>query len=374
MLNIKNISEEISSSTKKELPLYFPSPIYYSLYAAIRFSILLSAPNTYPWFYSNFIQLRFDEEKFQDQLQYDDEKVRKSGLSDHILHIFPIDEMKKNHKGASFYLDEITLDNSMFDFNEKTLISEIVNYINNGFYITTHIDVSKMPGTRYYNEIPTVHSVLIYAYDLEDQCFKHIDFNENGSISILRLSFKDFLDSFFSDSVPESQRIKKMKSIYYVTLWKINKDYNFIFNINNVKQLLSDYLNSENTSIKYSLFIPEKKGIYGIKVYDSIIRYIQITSSMNELIDYRVFHVLYEHKKIMTYRLEYLESIGNLDRDLRLSQKFSIIEKKANNLRNLAMKYIYTKERYILDLIITELNEICFQEKPIIEECIKNCH
>jgi len=370
MLDIKNITQEVTNENYKELPLYFPSPIYYSLYAAIRFSILLTSEKTYPWFYSNFIQLRFDNEIFENQLQYDNEKKRKLGFPDHILHIYPIEVMKKDYKGASLFFDEINLNSNIFQFKKETLISEMVDYLNNGYYITTHLDVSKLPGTRYYNGIPTVHSVLIYAYDLEEKCFKHTDFQNNGSMTIIKIDFEDFINAFFSDSVPESQRIEKMRSKYYLGLCKINDENTFSFDVESIKLLLSDYLNASNTSKRYNLLLPEKRGIYGVEVYNAIIKYIKTTSSLNDMIDYRVFHVIYEHKKMMTCRFEYFESIGILDSDLNISKKFSAVEKKANDLRNLVLKYTYTKEKNILNLIISELNEICSQERPIIAECI----
>ena len=64
-MELNKISEIIKTEDRIELPLYFSPPLCYTLYGAVRLSIILSNPVTHDWFYSNFIQLHFAKKKQQ---------------------------------------------------------------------------------------------------------------------------------------------------------------------------------------------------------------------------------------------------------------------------------------------------------------------
>ena len=51
--------------------------------------------------------------------------------------------------------------------------------------------------------------------------------------------------------------------------------------------------------------------VYGSRVYDSIIDDLTQRSDMN-FVDYRVFHMLYEHNKCLQSRMEWLVQHGNM--------------------------------------------------------------
>lgn len=83
----KNISSEV------KLPIVFPPPIYYALFAADKLSIIMNNPSAMNWIYNNFIQLVF----YTDNLKNIDPHT-------HYLSIWPIDLMKIDQRGGNLFL------------------------------------------------------------------------------------------------------------------------------------------------------------------------------------------------------------------------------------------------------------------------------
>jgi hypothetical protein len=359
MLDINNIKKGIVRDNYRKLPIYYPSPIYYALYAALRFSMILSNPNTYSWFYSNFIQLSFDYELFE-----------QPGDTNHAFHIYPVDDMKNHHKGASLVLDEIFLNDDVFDFNQEAIIEHIIEWINKDYYVITHVDVSKVPGTKYYNKSPLFHSLGIYGYDLENKCFKHMDFNSNGDFSEIDVTFKCFIDAFFSNDIDDSVRIQKSKSKHYFFLYKVNNDINFKLDLDTIMDSMYDYLNSINTAKKNRLILPERKGVYGLGVYETLGKSIKLTADKYEKIDYRSFHALYEHKKLMVERLKHLETVSLIDSTFQFSKKYEVIERMVAKLRMDVLRYSITKDNYSIGGMQRLLNDIYIKEKVIVSDIL----
>lgn len=103
---------------------------------------------------------------------------------------------------------------------------------------------------------------------------------------------------------------------------------------------LGDYINSRDSlhKIEFSYQEHNKGVLYGLNFYDYVIENICIEKKS---IDIRPFHILYNHKRLMKIRLEYLFSRNIYDNDeiSRLLLQNDELINKSKLIRNLAIKY-----------------------------------
>ena len=91
------------------------------------------------------------------------------------------------------------------------------------------------------------------------------------------------------------------------------RDIEYGLDISKIKRDLNDYLYSVNSTNKYQNGVRLGHNIkeYGMACYNNIV---EVTSLKND-IDIRPFHVLYDHKKLMKNRVEYLISQKIINKD-----------------------------------------------------------
>lgn len=86
-------------------------------------------------------------------------------------------------------------------------------------------------------------------------------------------------------------------------------------------------------------------------------------------LDVRAFHLLWEHKKLMSLRLEFLYQ-KNLIREHSYVEEYKKIEKEMLLIRNNALKYNLVKDTKILDWIDSKLFSSTETEKEILEAIV----
>ncbi|KWX81043.1 hypothetical protein AMQ84_01250, partial [Paenibacillus riograndensis] len=126
--------------------------------------------------------------------------------------------------------------------------------------------------------------------------------------------------------------------------------------------LLRDYLYERDTSNRYRAFEGPLPGsddrTWGLEVYSSLIRAInQIKISPVTL---RSLHALYEHKRLMTMRVNYLYSNKFIESSSKLIGFFEQIENESLLIRNLFIKYSLNDnfERANLTARLTEVRNL----------------
>lgn len=174
----------------RQLEICFPPPIYYSLHAAKTLAIILAQDRNWEWFYSNFIQVSFYNDYYKNP-------------ANHAFHIYPVNETRPGHFAASQFLVEKHFDQRVFNFKHESFIDNIVEYINQGFYVSCIADVSKIKGTRYEKHLFCAHGVLVTGYNMSCETFKILDFDVNEKISIIDVSFTDYKEAYFSSKLEQ---------------------------------------------------------------------------------------------------------------------------------------------------------------------------
>lgn len=308
-------------------------------YLAYPLSILSSDNQYLPWFYSNFIQLSCNRDYKHIDLDF-----YRYGVS--LYPMYPSIELYKIPR------DYQNITNKHF----PEFICDCIE--KNNIYFFIHVDEYFIPRRSGYKKKHGDHDILVFGFDRQNQLFNVVGYTDNGVYEETTVEFYELEKAFKACTSQEA---------IYMLNRKTNT--NFRFDVNLVLELLKEYYNSTNTSEKYSLFDnPASSTAFGIEVYS----YIKKSLLLNDEIDIRYFHLLWEHKKCMTLRLDYMNGEQNIQINQTLIDKYKQIEQETLILRNVLLKYKLKKQSLLKKKSIELLNQIEFKEKKVLGELINN--
>lgn len=346
---IKNYGSEV------KLPIVFPPPIYYSLFAADKLAIILNNKSAINWLYNNFIQLVF----YVDNL-----KVKVPNT--HYLSVWPIDLMKIDQRGANFFLREHVINNNVMELNRNNLVGYLRRWLDNGLYIIANVDSTKISKSRYYGKKAFCHSAFIFGYN--EKGTYQVEFLKSGKLDIVNVPYDEVAEAIFSQDLPQIFRENKNMDVdYNLTLVELRKNIHCEINTGVIKSWIIEYLNSTDIQIHNNFFVQSENTVSGIKVYQCVIEMAKIMDE-NKRLDYRMFHALYEHKVLMLSRVKALINQELISNDISLIIMAEELVKISEVCRMVALKYNFVpgKDKIVkLENRLLELKEkeIVFLQK-----------
>lgn len=332
----------------KILPVVIPPPIYYSLFAADKLSMIMLNKNAKNWLYNNFVQLVFYKQNL-DKFRYDS----------HCVAIWPVDTMKMDYSGANMFLREYHINDKIMTLTRENLIASIKTWIDGGFYIIGNVDVSKLKGTRYYGWAPFSHSAMIIGYN-ETELYQ-VDFSLKGELGIVRISYEDYIESVFSKDLEDIFKNKKHMDIKYnFSLFELKDEFRSECKLDTevIKFWVKSYIDCSDCGITTDFFMRRDDLACGLAVYDNVCKMVDKMVECNQNIDFRMFHAIYEHKAIMKDRVKFMLEQGYLDNDYILLEMCEANLKTAEIIRKYVLKYNVSKRRNCLIHIKENLNKI----------------
>lgn len=339
----------------KKLDICFPPPLYYSLHVAISLSIIFANDKNKDWLYNNFIQVSF----------CGDDNITKGG---HKYCIYPSMEMRPGQNAASKFLVEKHIDLKVVNLKTSTLCDSIKLFIDNDYYVSCIVDVTKLHGTRYEGRDFMPHRIMIFGYDFESKLFDILDFDYKQAINKIKITMEDFIFAFTSEKLLNCFN----SDINNTLILFERRNTSFTPDFGLVKEALQDYLNSYNSSIRYSIILPRNDDFsWGISTYKDIIEYLNSIADFDTKIDIRLFHALFEHKKIMFERFKYFDAKDIYHLENELSEELNLNVKIANISKMLALKYNLTGDSKIVNNIVNKLKEIEEKEKHVYEQILE---
>lgn len=267
----------------------------YSYHLAVTFSHIAA----WPWFYTNYVQLQCDPEQLEltDLLDF-------STMPKGEVHFTEGTSLYNPWLSDSEQIDEET-------FRSGHISAYVINKIDNNSYVETFVDEFYISSFFNGGVSHFGHRLLVFGYD-ESRCeFDIIGFDKNSQYRKLKCSF-DELDLAFREASPQRQDRTK--------LWNLSKENEIVVDFDRERFLgvLNEYLSSSN-----SLLDPNLRGDlksettlwYGLKTYDFLKEYIVRSVERKAVnprlgLDFRGFHMLWEHKKCMLNRLKWLKAAG----------------------------------------------------------------
>lgn len=318
-----SISIHKQNTNENILPTLFPPPIVNYLHFAHYLTIVLSNDKHQNWFYANFIHIFYNfhadlKLNFYMQNQFD---------------CLP-----------SYFLDTYRLNNKIIDISKINIISDIINWIDEGYYVKIKVDSKLIPNNYKYHEEQFLLPVFIYGYNKEKCVFYTQNFDFDWNYAVINIPFSDIENAFYSDSskkilnsVPYIQKREQAED-YFIVLYtlnsKIQDSYDFSFYYEKMRNSLVKYVKGENVLLTNSEILrlndimdyDQNDNYWGINVYDGIMKEV--------LCDYNIYHGLYEHKCVMLKRLELLRNKKILKTD-----EFAINYREVVDIANLLRFY-----------------------------------
>ncbi|SDM33257.1 hypothetical protein SAMN05428961_11432 [Paenibacillus sp. OK060] len=304
-------------------------------YQGTLFSILADEENLMPWVCNNFIQLRYviDWELYC----YDNQDI--------IVETCPF--IRKNVLSREIV-------NSKWD----TFVDFIKHSIDSDSYVWCHLDRFYIPAHAVYKKQSQFHETLILGYD--DESIYIADNLANGKYQETKCTYEEINDAFNNICSPYDH-ISRV-----ILLKKKNEDI-YELNIDQIIDGMRRHLYSKRSfdPINYNVM-----SLYGLEVYKYLLTRFRHHKHKIENLDIRPFHLIWEHKKIMMLRLQYMANLGYLKHTDEAIVKYVDLEKQSMILRNTVIKYNVTKSSSLLNKIEAELEKILRQEKSCLEELL----
>ncbi|WP_187355400.1 hypothetical protein ['Paenibacillus yunnanensis' Narsing Rao et al. 2020] len=304
-------------------------------------SILTCYENTYPWIFSNYIQLFIN-------------KDYKHNWGDFY---FPI-PYELRPSDTCRYLISQKIDREVILKKWDSVIDFIIENIDSNYYVHIMMNYFYVPVSDRYKNVHKSHDMFVYGYDLDRRIFYISDFFKDGVYSQEEISFSDFDLAFTKKNLTNNPDY--LNGMVY--LYKFNKEFEYDFSIEGIINSINNYLFNE---------IPEYWKLYnyhnqinidfGMQIYSTLKNYVNNTSDNEGSLDIRPFYLLYEHKRIATLRMKYLHENQHLGKmNCGFIDNFSLIEAQAKITTNHAIKYNLTNNKHILErmnLLLTNLEK-----------------
>lgn len=326
----------------KELSLADP-PIIVRLHIAYPLAILLQDDDCLPWFYSHYIQL----------LCIDD-------VESHYNIDFSFDDTGVEWSGC-YWLSSMMMNKVMLDANKIALRDFIKSSIDQEYYVYTHADDYYIPHRESFQIEHYRHVILIFGYHEEDQSYDIIGFDEKGQYRTSKVSYDTFDQAYPMDSPYDP-----------LVLLRKRQSGHYDFDCQLVAEQLDDYLNSRNPIERHRIFRnPGKDYVYGMTVYKRLRRYLERLMLEDIWCDFRNLHLVWEHKKCMLRRIQYMIEHGYLSSNMGYDMDYEVIERKSVKMRNMMMKFAARKDPHIIQRIMDMLDTMVEDERVILTRILE---
>lgn len=298
-------------------------------------SIILAHDNVKNELYNNYINLVCNDSNninniiisFPD-VTWEDFRLRDIVYMD----IYKISNIKRNNF-ASFLKERI-------DHNDYILIFNI-----DEFYLTY---------SKAYRKIHNIHDTYIFGYD--DHEFMVMAYKKN-KLQRIRVNQNEIISGIY-------KIWSKDKDIGICTL-HVNKLANIDIDLNNIIICMKNYLESKDNSGE----VINDNNIYGLNIYKLLEKYLT-EKKVGANVDLRIFRILLEHKKIMRLRIKALIDIYNVNTEFH--NEIVEIEHMAESLFNMIIKYLKSYNTNIMERAVLVLKKIEYKERLLLRILITN--
>ena len=297
-----------------------------------------NANTYYPWLFRNFIQISCDIHSVNRPIDF-----------------FYGVEKDWDFHWINYFLnfDQIPLPL----FLHYGVMDFIRGCIDQGKYIELRLDQYDIRDRDEYRQHHFSHQNLIYGYDDSQKLVYLLGYANAGQMVKTKISYADLKYQFVK---------RNSVSNIYVIEYK-QEAYGFEYQGEYMRKMIRQYLESDNSSLDLGHLIEPRRRVYGIACYDELLT----EKGMQMLLsDWRVVHLLYEHKALMKERLEYIifHEAENRDYFNRFPEAYSEVVRRAFNIRSLTVKYELSGEDIIAEKIKEHLIHMCTLEKRVLSD------
>ena len=328
---------------KVELPLGEALANGYQFYA-FPLSILATVDGASDWILTNYVDLAYDPAEGS--------PVR------FCFYLFDY--------AQSPWLETMRLDRSWFTVTETDIAKVCRQAMAAGYYAYVNLNEFYVEGRQAYGEYDHSHDVLLCGFDDEADTFSVFGYS-NAQLARKRISRADFRTSYAS--LDRIQNTCTQVYFYRPVHAKFDMDVTLVL------ESIQGYLEAANPSTRFAGLRAPMDRRYGTACYEPLQRYLDAFLAGREPYDARDFHVLWEHKKLMSLRLARLAEVTANDTIAALAEDFRPVVRDALMMRDGMMRHefrrtakspypqnaparltaIRDREREILEKVVAEL-------------------
>ncbi|WMJ86432.1 hypothetical protein [Anaerocolumna sp. MB42-C2] len=208
-----------------------------------------------------------------------------------------------------------------------------------------------------------MHDSLLYGYD--DYNYYILGYNIERNYDTTVVEKDQFIYAFLNEI--NINIINYYDVSQFIYLLKIKPNFNEVISIDQINSLTEDYLLSVNTAKKLGIDSGfHNNYIFGISAFENLANEIIIEN----YIDFRFIRLFHEHKSIMLLRLDFLAKHDFIEKDIYF--RYSEIEKIAQQIYNLSLKYIVTKDKDLLNKLTKQIFKCLVNEKKILSDFLNS--
>lgn len=334
---------------KKTLPITTMPPVIGYLHHAYPLSILANYKAYLPWFHSNYIQL-YCPPNFQHSSRNRTMKFNFYRRPDQRVSFSP-------------YLKVQILERDLIFKSPTDILSFIIACLDKGYYIQPTVDEYFLPDSAAYQKRHLVHETLIYGYD--KQTFVGIGYNKNGDYALYHIMFSELEQAIVHADLTGHYDPDGLR------LFKYDPQARYDFDIHLVREQITDFLHSRNTSYPFRMVANPADGAYGLATYPFLKNYIASFLYSPLSFDIRPAHILWEHKKCMVNRLKYMEGQSYLKSEDGFSMQYEELARKTGMLRMMLLKFKITRSPDLIHRVLSNLDDIGEAEQSLLQDLVK---
>jgi len=333
-----------SHSRSRELRIAAGKRVTTYLIHAFPLSVILADDRYLPWFFERFVQLTSAWGDWGSGRQ-----LVADYADQHDVYREMLLEMRLNRALAARCGDILDL---------------IRDGIDDGYYAIVFLDEYHLPGKIAHGEIHFVHESLVYGYDDAMRTVKALGFDQDAMFGPLTLGYDAVRTAFDAairpmdrdDAGERSRRAPDAEMVVLLKLkpWLIDP---YPFDVSRFAVRVRDYTDSrvdgagmylrfgvdwsrEASGNAEDFRHPGDAARAGLALYDDVAEHVANARHGCGTMDYRIFHLLAEHKRGMYERLSFVAArYGGGDRLQTLMHEYESTVKQWETIRLHALRY-----------------------------------
>ncbi|REK77603.1 hypothetical protein [Paenibacillus paeoniae] len=245
-------------------------------------------------------------------------------------------------------------------------------HLDEGYYCSTYVDEYYIPNSISNGVHHFSHDLMVFGYDRNRQIYNIAIFDKNRQFSFQEVTFENFSLAYYNDTGQKGISLcRKVEPREYGGSRFGAQLGRYDLELQTLLDSMSDYLHSVNTSKRLRFHYESIKGYYGLEIYTGLQEYFRLLAEGSLNLDVRPLHILWEHKKMMTARIRYLQEQGALGEDSVALEGYTRLEGEAMVLRNMLLKYFYSRNNQTLRDIANRLEPMQAAEKQVLTALVE---
>ncbi|GFN32188.1 hypothetical protein [Paenibacillus xylaniclasticus] len=321
-------------------------PIRGRLHHAYPLSILANHPDFSQWFYTQYIQVAW-----QNQV-----------IGRNLLELSLFDFYQQPSRGVNCSL----LDTREIPMEQLAALEDPLSYVmdhlHQGYAVYLYADDYYIPGRFSYGKMHFVHDLMVYGYEQSVDRFHIVGYNERMIYTKGTVSSQSLREAIRNSTLEEGlKHTPYPEELSLCTLLRTNPEQSCTFQPERLIEQLSDYLNAGHHTERYTI---GKQGAVKLG------QYLEAVGQLRTLFDVRPFYLIWEHKKHLREAVEFAEK--QTGTGSAWSERLAPIEKRMLHNRNLAVKYSISRQQSLLQEMHDNFYEAEDMEAAILEQFLND--